>query len=134
MQSNSAVRQLRLVLHVSDFDESLAFFRDVLGADTEMTGEAEVDARWVILDLGRATLELADANHLADVDTLETGKAGLSPAFRLALEVDDVSRAVRQVSGAGQQVLGEPREMPWGSVNARVTGPSGLQITLFQEQ
>jgi catechol 2,3-dioxygenase-like lactoylglutathione lyase family enzyme len=131
--TTTPVRQLRLVVQTPDFDEALAFFRDVLGTPTELTGESDPDDRWVILDLGRATIELANSRHVDAVDELETGSTGGSGQFRLALEVADVRGTAERVVAADQQLLGGPSQMPWGSVNARVTGPSGLQITLFQE-
>ena len=33
----------------------------------------------------------------------------------------------------GGTLIAEPRETPWRSMNSRLNGPAGLQITLFQE-
>ena len=35
------VRQLRLVVEAADFDEAVAFYRDVLGLDVELDLESE---------------------------------------------------------------------------------------------
>ena len=35
--------------------------------------------------------------------------------------------------GAGQQLLAPPVETPFRSLNARLQGPAGWQVTLFQE-
>ncbi|HXY17529.1 MAG TPA: hypothetical protein VEH79_05120 [Gaiellaceae bacterium] len=34
---------------------------------------------------------------------------------------------------AGATILAETRLAPWGSLNARLDAPAGLQLTLFQE-
>ena len=50
---SSAVRQLRVVVHATDFDEALRFYRDELGLPQQEAYEAEGDARVVILRAGR---------------------------------------------------------------------------------
>jgi hypothetical protein len=41
------------------------------------------------------------------------------------------SRSRRRAAGA--TVLAEPTRTPWNSLNARLEGPAGLQLTLFTE-
>ncbi len=53
--------------------------------------------------------------------------------MRVAFEVDDVDSVTRRLDAAGATVLAEPVETPWGSRNARLEAPAGLQLTLFQE-
>jgi predicted enzyme related to lactoylglutathione lyase len=52
--------------------------------------------------------------------------------LRVAFEVDDVHGATRTLAAAGGEVLAEPRPTPFKSTNARVNGPAGLQLTLFE--
>lgn len=52
---------------------------------------------------------------------------------RLALEVGDTSEAVSAVIRAGAAVLSPPTRTPFRSLNARIQGPAGWQVTLFQE-
>jgi hypothetical protein len=47
--------------------------------------------------------------------------------------VDDSEEVTRQLEEAGAEVLAEPRPTPWGSLNARLEGPAGLQLTLFAD-
>ena len=61
------VKELRLALTVDDFDAALAFYRDVLGLPTKDMWNAE-GARGVLLDAGRATLELFDEGQASMVD------------------------------------------------------------------
>ena len=62
------VRQLRVVVEADDFEAALAFYRDVLGMPQAEAYEADGGARVVILDAGRATLELANPAQVAFID------------------------------------------------------------------
>jgi predicted enzyme related to lactoylglutathione lyase len=53
--------------------------------------------------------------------------------MRLAFEVTDADEASRRLVDAGAELIAAPRETPWRSLNARLTGPADLQLTLFQE-
>jgi predicted enzyme related to lactoylglutathione lyase len=52
---------------------------------------------------------------------------------RVALEVDDATCATARLAAAGGTVVAEPVRTPWNSLNARLTAPDGLQLTLFEE-
>jgi len=127
-----AVSQLRLVVEVDDFDEAVAFYRDVLGLPEELSVEGEGDARVMILDAGRATLELANRSQTEMIDTVEVGRR-CSPKFRVAFEVADSRLATDRLVDAGASLLAAPRETPWRSLNARLDAPGDVQMTLFQE-
>lgn len=100
------MRQRRLVLHTDDFDRALAFYRDALGLPAEAAYQGEGDARVVILDAGRATLEIADSAQVALIDRIETDGTAPSDHVRIAFEVDDTDRA------AGGFVLPDERDAP----------------------
>lgn len=85
-----------------------------------------------ILDAGRATLELLDPTHAAFVDEVEVGRR-VAGHIRIALEVDDSASATETLAAAGATVLAPPTRTPWHSLNARLEGPAGLQLTLFTE-
>ena len=124
-----AVRQLRLVVTVDDFDRALAFYRDALGLETEAVFSSP-GGRIVLLDAGRATLELTDATHAAYIDEVEVGRR-VAGAIRVAFEVDDSQAATDALVAAGAELIAPPTETPWRSLNARLEGPD-LQLTLFQ--
>ncbi|MFD1506871.1 VOC family protein [Georgenia yuyongxinii] len=126
------VRQLRLVVEVDDHDAAVAFFRDVLGMAEEIAYDGAAGERVVILDAGRATLELANTAHRRAVDELETGSPD-GPRVRLALEVDDTAARTAELLAAGAAPIAPPTQTPWRSLNARVHSPAGLTVTLFQE-
>jgi predicted enzyme related to lactoylglutathione lyase len=127
---DGSVLQLRLVLTAEDFESALRFYRDSLGMP-ELPAVASPGARVAILDAGRATLELADPKTADFIDEVEVGRRVAGP-IRVALEVRDTPGMTRRLELAGAKVLGEPRKTPFHSVNARLEGPAGLQLTLFQ--
>ena len=125
-----AVRQLRLVVTVEDYDRAVAFYRDTLGMPEEMSFSGD-EGRIVILDAGRATLELTDDRHAEYIDRVEVGRRVAGP-LRVALEVDDTAAMTDALIVAGAELIAAPIETPWHSINARLAGPD-LQLTLFQE-
>lgn len=131
--AGGAVHQLRVVVRAPDFEDALAFYRDVVGMPQSEAYEADGGARVVILDAGRATLELSNPAQVDFIDRVETDGDAPSERIRLALEVDDTAAAARRLAGAGAQLEASARETPWRSINARLRGPAGLQLTLFQE-
>ena len=127
-----SVRQLRLVVEADDFDEAVAFYRDVLGLSEEFYVEGDGDARVMALQAGRATLEIVNPAQRRLIDRLEVGH-DVSRSIRVAFEVTDVSRATDDVLAGGAELIAPPTETPWRSLNSRLEAPAGLQITLFEE-
>ena len=125
------VRQLRLVVTATDYDEALAFFRDTLGLAEEGAYEAN-GGRVTILDVGRATLEINDPPYAAYIDEVEVGRRVAGP-IRIAFQVSDATAATVELQDAGAAVIAPPTRTPWDSLNSRLTGPAGLQLTLFEE-
>lgn len=56
-----------------------------------------------------------------------------SAKIRVAFEVEDTQTATDELVAAGGDLIAAPRETPWRSLNSRLNGPAGLQVTLFQE-
>jgi catechol 2,3-dioxygenase-like lactoylglutathione lyase family enzyme len=131
-ESATPVRQLRLVLAVDDYDAAVAFYRDALGLTEEAAYQGEGDARVMILDAGRATLELANPAQVRMIDGIEAGGQP-SLRMRVAFEVDDSQRATDDLVDAGATLVAFPVETPWRSLNSRLDAPEGVQVTLFQE-
>jgi lactoylglutathione lyase len=123
------VRELRLALTVEDFDASVAFYRDGLGLEAIEIWEAH-DGHGILLDAGRATIELIDENHARAVDEIEVGRRVAGP-IRLALQVGDSTATAELLTERGAEVLGGPVETPWRDRNVRLRAPDGMQLTLF---
>ena len=124
--------QLRLVVEAEDFNQALAFYRDALGLTEQAAFQGDNEARVVILDAGRATLELCNTAQKEMIDAVEVGHPA-SPKIRVAFEVADTNGATTRLVEAGATLIAAPVETPWRSLNSRLDAPAGLQITLFQE-
>ncbi len=128
----SAIRQLRLVVHATDYEEAVRFFRDVLGAPVAEEYAGDGGAHVTILDVGRATLELSNDAQIELIDRVEVGRR-VAPHFRVALEVDDCETSTRAAIEAGAEEIAPPTRTPWESLNSRLSAPAGIQLTLFEE-
>ena len=125
-----SIRELRVCVTAEDYEEALSFYRDALGLKevAAFSGRGRV----AILDAGRATLELLEPEHADFVDEVEVGRR-VAGHVRLAFEVDDARGVTVRLADAGATVIAEPIETPWRSLNSRLDGPAGLQLTLFEE-
>jgi catechol 2,3-dioxygenase-like lactoylglutathione lyase family enzyme len=124
------VLELRLALTTQDYDRLVRFYCDGLGLEPAELWVNEND-KAMLLELGRATIEIFDEAHAEIVDQLEVG-ARVSGAIRLALEVPDVDAAVTRLLAKGATLVHEAIVTPWNHRNARLRDPDGMQITLFQ--
>ena len=64
------VTELRVALTVEDFDRAVAFYRDALGLE-QIADWSSATGRVVVLEAGRATLELFDGAQAESVDAIE---------------------------------------------------------------
>jgi methylmalonyl-CoA/ethylmalonyl-CoA epimerase len=123
--------EFRVVLTVPDFDQAVTFYRDTLGLEqlADWSGE---DGRVILLEAGRATLELFDEQQAESVDRIEAGQR-VSGSVRLAIEVDDLEGTASRLVTGGAEAMADPVVPPWGGRNARLRTPDGMQLTLFSE-
>ena len=126
------VHQLRLVVAAEPYDEAVRFYRDELGLGQEETYQSD-GAKVMILDAGRATLELCSGEQINYIDSVEVGRAGVSPHYRVAFEVDDATVVTDKLVAAGAELIASPVRTPWDSLNARLRGPADMQLTIFTE-
>ena len=126
------VRELRLVVTADDYDAALRFYRDVLGLEEEAAFTSP-GGRVTILDVGRATLEIADPSHAAYIDDVEVGRR-VAGHLRVAFQVADTAAVTSELAEAGATVVAEPTRTPWNSLNSRLDAPAGLHITLFANE
>ena len=131
-ENQAMISELRLVVTVDDYDAAVAFYRDTLGLTPAAEYMADGEGRVIILEAGRATLELTDRQHAEHIDALEVGSR-VAGKFRLALQVDDTAAVTRVAASAGAQVVAEPVRPPWNSLNSRLDTPGGVHLTLFED-
>lgn len=126
------IKQMRLVVQASDYENAVAFYRDALGMPELESYSGRGGAKVMILDAGRATLELSNPAQIEFIDEVEVGER-VAPHLRVAFEVADSRSATRVAVEAGAVIIAGPVETPWRSLNSRLNGPAGLQLTLFEE-
>jgi len=126
-----AVREMRLVVTADDHAAAVHFYRDVLGL-AEGASFSSPDGQVVILEAGRATLEIADRAQAEFIDRVEVGRR-VAGHIRVAFEVADSAATAQVLAGAGAEILAEATRTPWHTMNARLNGPAGVQLTLFSD-
>lgn len=128
--ANRPVIELRVALTAKDYEGLVRFYCTGLGLATVQEWPAE-QGRAVILDMGRAMLEIFDEKQANTIDQLETGRR-LSGPIRFALQVPDLAMAMERLLSNGVKLVHPPVMTPWGDQNVRLEDPDGLQVTLFQ--
>lgn len=131
MQDNSLpALELRVALTAADFERILKVYTTGLGLSpaADFSGE---QGRGMMVELGKASLEIFDESQAEHVDRIETGRR-VSGKIRLAFRVPDVEAAVRRLEASGARLVHPPVVTPWGDRNARMEDPEGMQITLFE--
>ena len=127
---NPPVFELRVALTTKDYDRLVKFYCDGLGIEPAAIWNND-GGRALMLELGRATLELFDERQAEVIDQLEVG-GRVSGQVRLALQVPDLHAAVDRLLAHGAVLVHQPVMTPWGDLNVRLQDPDGMQITLFQ--
>jgi lactoylglutathione lyase len=124
------IHELRVAVTAPDHAAAVAFYRDALGLP-QLADWTSPDGKVVVLDGGRATLELIDEAQAGYIDSVEVGRR-VAGQVRLALEVDDSSEAAERARMNGAVLLGKgPVDTPWGDRNVRLSALADLQLTLF---
>ena len=131
MPGESTVREMRLVVTAPDYAEAVRFYRDVLGLP-ERASYSSPDGQVVILEAGRATLEIADPAQAEFIDRVEVGRR-VAGHIRVAFEVADSAAMAQKLAQHGATILADATLTPWEDLNARLEAPAGLQLTLFSE-
>lgn len=128
--SNHPILELRVALITSDYERLMKFYCDGLGIEPAAIWNND-GGKALILDMGKATLELFDERQAEFIDQLEAGRR-VSGQIRFALQVPDLNAAVERLLRHGATLVHGPVQTPWGDTNVRLQDPNGMQITLFQ--
>ena len=127
---NHPVLALRVALTTNDYERLVKFYSEGLGIEPAAIWNND-GGRALILDMGKAALELFDERQAEIIDQLEAGQR-LSGQVRFALQVPDLNAAIERLLAHGATLVHEPVLTPWGDYNARLQDPDGMQVTLFQ--
>jgi catechol 2,3-dioxygenase-like lactoylglutathione lyase family enzyme len=120
------------ILAVSDFEASLAFYRDVLGLEVEAVYD---DPPYATLTAAGARLSLAEQGHPAQdrpgvtmVPPDDASKANLV----IVLEVADAQAVFAALESRGARFLAEPYNPPWGGSRFFCVDPDGYLVEIEQ--
>jgi methylmalonyl-CoA/ethylmalonyl-CoA epimerase len=130
--STSPILELRVALTTEDFERLARFYREGLGIEPSQVWP-EDQGRALVLDMGKATLEVFDERQADTIDRIEVGRR-LSGRIRFALQVPDLEAATDRLLAHGATMIHASVITPWGDKNARFEDPDGMQITLYQPQ
>ena len=124
------VMELRVALTTDAFERMVSFYCDGLGLEPAQVWPDD-QGRALVLDMGKATLEVFDEMQAQTIDQIEVGSR-ISGQIRFALQVPDLKIAVQRLLAHGATLVHPEVVTPWGDHNVRLQDPDGMQITLFQ--
>jgi len=127
---NVPVLELRVALTTDDYERLVKFYCDGLGIEPAAVWNND-GGKALMLEFGKATIELFDERQAEVIDQLEAGKRVSGP-IRFALQVKDLKSAMERLLAHGATLVHPPVTTPWGDHNVRLQDPDGMQITLFQ--
>lgn len=122
--------ELRVAITSQDYERLVKFYCLGLGIEPAAVWNND-GGKAMMLEMGRATLEIFDERQAEVIDGLEVGKR-VSGQIRFALQVPDLKAAMERMLANGATLVHEPVMTPWGDFNVRLQDPDGMQITLFQ--
>ena len=124
------VKELRLILTVENLEEVIKFYKETIGLEVSKEWH-ESTGSGVILDAGRASLELIDNKHAERIDQIEVGKR-VAGQVRIALNVaEEIEGVGKQLEASGAVKIADVKQAPWSKVQ-RMQDPGGMQFTLFE--
>jgi catechol 2,3-dioxygenase-like lactoylglutathione lyase family enzyme len=127
---NLPVIELRVALTTEAFDRLASFYREGLGLEPSQVWP-EDQGRALVLDLGKATLEVFNEKQAQTIDQIEVGRR-ISGQIRFALRVPDLNASMKRLLAHGATLVHAPVITPWGDKTVRFQDPDGMQITLYQ--
>ena len=124
--------EMRIALTSQDYERVVRFYCQGLGIEPAALWNND-GGQAILLEMGKATLELFDERQAEVIDTLEAGRR-VSGQIRFAFQVPDLQAAMERLLAHGATLVHPPVKTPWGDTNVRLQDPDGMQITLYQSQ
>jgi predicted enzyme related to lactoylglutathione lyase len=128
--SSNPILELRVAVTTSDYERLVKFYCQGLGIEPAAIWN-NGQGKALVLDMGKATLEIFDEAQAETIDDIEAGRR-VSGQVRFALQVPDLQTAMERFLANGATLVHEPVMTPWGDRNVRLQDPDGMQITLFE--
>lgn len=110
-------------LTVDDIQESLRWYRDVLGFQVVQTMEHEGELRAVMLRAGDAGLLINQDDGAKGWD--RTKGEGFSLHFTTNQDVDQIAAGIRERGG---ELVSGPEDKPWGARVFELQDPTGYKL------
>lgn len=125
------VKELRIILTVNNLEEVINFYRNIAGLRTSKEWHEDA-GNGIILEAGKASLELIDKKHAERIDAIEVGERTAGPV-RLAINVgeNNIEAAAAEFLAGSAIKIADIQQAPWSKV-MRLKDPSGMQLTLFE--
>jgi lactoylglutathione lyase len=117
-------------IFVSDLQQMVAFYRDVLGFKTDWDGKGPY-AEFQHEGIRFSMYERAQLRGLLGQEPTYPG--GLNGTFELAIDLPtpaDVDRNFERVVKAGGNAIYAPRSEPWGMYSSMISDPEGNIIEI----
>ncbi|MEO6734620.1 MAG: VOC family protein [Ferruginibacter sp.] len=124
------VKELRIILTVDNLQEVINFYQNALGLEVSKEW-SEPTGSGIILDAGRASLELIDKKHAETIDEIEVGSrvaGNVRIALNIGSNIEEIGKTL-EISGALK--IADVKQAPWSKVQ-RMQDPGGMQFTLFE--
>jgi uncharacterized glyoxalase superfamily protein PhnB len=112
-------------LTVDDIQESLRWYRDVVGFQVERTMEHEGRVRGAVLSAGDAGILINQDDGAKGMDRVKG--QGFSLYFTTEQDIDALAAGIR---ARGGELASEPEDMPWGARVFELRDPTGYKIVV----
>lgn len=122
-------RALSASLTVRDIQESLAWYRDVVGFTVDRTHEREGRLMAVSLRAGDVRILIGQDDGAKGMDRIKG--EGFSLMITTAQDVDEVAKRITDRGGTLEL---EPTDAPWGARAFRVRDPDGFRLAISSER
>jgi catechol 2,3-dioxygenase-like lactoylglutathione lyase family enzyme len=120
------VAEFRVWTRSVRFDDSVAFYGDVLGREVHLDWDGP-HGRGVIFRVADGLVEIEEVLDGSDAGAVQPANVAL------AVETDDLDHWHDRLAAAGVPIVEPLTVRPWGHRNFAVHDPNGLQLWFFEK-